>query len=505
MTKEYAYQDNPVLTEVYIAGKKLLEQYVGEIGDISHSSDYPRITEYRVGEVTFTLNDPEGIFSPNKTDNFFVNEMQDQSGRNAPVEIKAGFLVGETRYLQTVFSGRIIRIRQSGRQGTLKVTCSDNFREIRKPVNDFGIERRFRIYGSASEDQGNVAYPVMKGLMPASKDSVEIYKDSANTIEPVDSLTTEGHLDANRFVSLEDRFESEGGPIPISDANISNYPQVSLKSPYRYADAKAIIQRLMNGTGISVSIDIPKHILEDSHFSSNGRPNYELIGVTETIRGKEYPSNPSYARWDGYITDWLHIPVDSTQSRIGYYFLYNSPDTLPGLDLFRSAIIKYDKTDKIYTREYVFDPGIKVWKIVNKTDNPKGFYVIVTDEDDKAKIVRIALSGGSYEEHSVSTGELSPYIHHYYVGVGVTRYKQDTRRSFIYHNNKLYYVFSHDEDRDFGVARLETPPSIVVAENFDERGNHAGIDFDIVGSYVVGALTFGNDTNSKVSAFRKAI
>ena len=71
MTKQYSYQRHPVVMSVKIYTQDVTAD-LRALDDIQKSIDYPQLTEFRVGECSFTLKDIHGDFSPNNPANFFT-------------------------------------------------------------------------------------------------------------------------------------------------------------------------------------------------------------------------------------------------------------------------------------------------------------------------------------------------------------------------------------------------------------------------------------------------
>ena len=111
--KQYSYKNYPVIVEVYILGQDVT-LLCANLGEIGKYSDYPDLTEYRVGEFDFVLNDDQGDFSPNNDNNFFVKNGHQKDGDRAPVEVISGFLVNGVKQLETLFKGTIERLQQDG-------------------------------------------------------------------------------------------------------------------------------------------------------------------------------------------------------------------------------------------------------------------------------------------------------------------------------------------------------------------------------------------------------
>ena len=106
----------------------------------------------------------------------------------------------------------------------------------------------------------------------------------------------------------------------------------------------------------------------DSHFSSNGRVNYDLLGTVAS-------SNP--LTWRGYVTDFLH---DGGK----WFFLFNSgQNNINGI----SQVIEYDEATRTYRQLHKFASAVEVWKFEKHGGN---FYIL-------------ASSGGNYDANEASS------------------------------------------------------------------------------------------------------
>ena len=296
--KDLHYGGLPVSVSVKIHNQDVTSD-LASVDDIGQGIDYPNLTEFRVGECAFIIRDVTGDFSPNNASNFFTQHGGQRTGRNSPVEIEAGFIVDGTPHTATVFKGNIIRLVQDATGATVKVVCTDNFGDMRKKtIADFGIPRHFMLTENLEQvSAGNGAYPIMDAVLPASDGSVSLATRVGETIQPVQKLQTEGTLNPRNFIIDREGVSTEGGPIVNRGIG---YPQIKMKSPYRYRHIKDVITDILNHAGISDSeINIPEQAV-DAHFSSNGRVNYDLLGNIGS-------GNP--VTWNGYVTDFLQGDV----------------------------------------------------------------------------------------------------------------------------------------------------------------------------------------------------
>ena len=497
--KEYHYQDYPVLLDIFISGENLT-RYLSEISSLNQTLDYPDMSKYEVGETSFILNDDEGIFSPSNDSNFFVDNGFNKNGYRAPVEIKSGFLVNGVRRLETIFIGNIIRINQGSKSATVEITSVDKLQPIRvDKVVDFGIPRRFMILHNPLPKTSNGEYPILKAVLPASNESALLHtRNNQIGRPPVERIKTEGDLNPLNYQFTDEGIETEGGIIQNRGIG---YPQIQMKSPFRYKNVKDLVKLILEEYDITDQSKYDIDILEkevETYFSSNGRPGYDIIG-TQPLG----TSNP--VGWLGHVTDIIY---DNNK----YYFLYNVKQLYP------SMIIEYDKLTGISSVVHKGSAGDEYWKLNKSGSN---FAIMasngVYDSSDSMSNTRILLYNNvsdTVTDLVPSSASLKPQLAHLYllgksdfedfVGGG-EYFLPDTRRSMIYHNGELYYAYVSSNQCGIAKATTQSVRSSVISWNSDGNGNHAGTSFDIKNGVLGGFTSFNNKPNSRISAFRKAL
>ena len=492
--KQHSYRGHPVAVTIKIHGQDVTDG--ATLDDIQQSLDYPNLTEFRVGECSFTLKDIHGDFSPNNPSNFFTRNGGQRTGHNSPIEIETGFIVDGTRHTEILFKGNIIRLVQDATPATVRVVCSDNIGDMRtKGIVDFGIPRHFRLLEDLEHAGENGFYPIMDAIMPASHGSATLKTSVTDTpITPIQKLATEGTLNPRNF-SIDDKgVHTEGGVIRGAQYG---YPQIQMKSPYRSRHIKDVIADILSHAGITNSdISIPAQDV-DAHFSSNGRVNYDLIGNIGS-------SNP--VTWNGYVTDFLH---DTTNKK--WYFLYNKHRNNPNGF---SQIIVYDEATRTYTKLHGFSTSTEVWKFTKAGNN---LYILATTGGNydanqnscRTHILQLDITNTTETVFVAHTVTLQPQLGHYYHGVGSVFMKPDSRRQLIYRNaDGLYYAYVDSGNNNIGIAKAtaaNTTPSAVITMNMDTYENQGGIAFDINGSTLHGAMTFVSGSRSQTLAFKKAL
>lgn len=495
MLKSLSYSGHPIALIVKIHDQDVTDDIVS-VDDIARGTDYPNLTEFRVGECAFIIRDTTGNFSPNNDSNFFTQHGGHRTGYHAPVKIDAGFIVDRQRHTQTIFQGNIIRLVQDATPATVKVVCSDNFGDMRtKGIADFGIARHFMIAEDPTQSAENGVYPILQAIMPASHGSTTLKRRVNDTppIKPVQKLQTEGTLDPKNFIIDDKGVHTEGGPI-VNRA--IGYPQIRMKSPYRYRHIQDVITDILNHAGITNSdISIPEQDVA-AHFSSNGRINYSLIGNIGS-------GNP--VTWNGYVTDFLY---DSGK----WSFLYNGGRNNPnGI----SQVIEYDVATRTYTRLHKFASATEVWKWTKSGNN---FYILATtggnydanEMSSENQIIHLDISGNTPAETVFvpHTNSLRPQLAHYYGGVGSVHMLPDSRRKIIYRENDgLYYAYVDSANNNFGIAKAtaQNTTEAVITINQDNYENHSGIGFDINAGVLRGATTFVSNSRSQILAFKKTL
>lgn len=495
--KAHSYKGHPIALTVKIHDIDVTDA-VAVLDDITSGVDYPNLTEFRIGECTITLMDAHGDYSPNNPSNFFTQHGGHRTGRHSPVEIEAGFIVDDgTTHTETIFKGTVLRLVQDAKPATVKLICADGVGGLRSDaIADFGVSRHFMLVADTSRSGENGLYGIMDAVMPASHGSVSLATRTGETLPPVQKLKNEGTLNPRNFTIDREGVRTEGGLIVNRQVG---YPQLRMKSPYRYRHIKDIITDILNHAGIANSeINIPEQDV-DPHFSSNGRVGYQLIGNIGS-------SNP--VTWNGHVTDQIHDTANNKK-----YFLYNKHRGNPNGF---SQITEYDETTRTETKLHGFDAAAEVWKFTKVGDK---FYVIATtggnydanESTSENQIIEVDISTDppTPTVFVAHTASLQPQLSHYYAGVGGVHHKPDSRRQLIYHQNALYYAYCDRANSQFGVAKAinaNTAPTSIVSINLDNYENHAGLGFTIDASGVLkGGMTFLSSGKSQTLVFKKAL
>ena len=483
---------------------------VMELGTISSALDYPNLTKYRVGDVSITLSDEDGIFSPTNDENIFTELGVPQNGHGANIEIKAGY----DSYRTILFKGKVLDATQNSIEGTVDISVTNSLhRMFTEQVRDFGIEKQFKIEAE-QEKELNGIYKISDWLLPLSDDSITVKKDINSELEEVIELANRGYLNSDNFVVTDEGIETEGGDIKGAAAN---YPQVIFKAPYRYKSVKTLISDLLSEVDIENSEIILPKIDLGNHFSSVGRIGYNGVIGTRSV------GSGNSISWEGYTTDFI---FEGSSPETGkFYFLRNPPR---GSLITRASIVEYDvasDTERIlYQAPQDQNWTTEFWKIAK---NGNDIAVLATDAGFKSPDINYLPDVSIPEDGSYDAGESGDrsYIffrdatlpagnstietvvtkgnsfecqigHYYILGRTVGDYRvndslgsvvsqqlpnvlPDTRHSFLFHNNYLYYVYVGDNS--VGIAKVNNSgnPSLVYSIPRDKDMNRCGLDFDI--------------------------
>jgi len=236
------------------------------------------------------------------------------------------------------------------------------------------------------------------------------------------------------------------------------YPQLRMKSPYRYQHISDVITDILNHAGITKSdIAVPERDVA-AHFSSNGRVNYDLIGTSDLGSG-----NP--VTWNGYVTDFLH---DGDK----WYFLYNKGRGNPNGF---SQVIVYDISTRTYTKLHGFSSATEAWRFTKSGNN---LYIVATtggnydanESSCETRIIQLDIATQTETVFVAHTGQLQPQLSHYYHGVGSAFHKPDSRRPLIYRENDgLYFAYVDRSNSQFGIAKSTAPGATPRPETLGRR------------------------------------
>lgn len=529
-TKQYSYHNYPNLREVRILDQNISE-HVSNIENISSSLDYPNINEYEVSQCTITVKDPNNQFNPEVSSNFFTMHGTGSTppitniGYRAPVEIRAGFLVGTDQRTQIIFSGQILNISRDARTRICTITCTDRTQKIRtEPITDFGLEKRMVVNPTSAGLHGNYAF--YDALTPPSTESISGTSGSTTLVRQR-ALKTEGFLDEKNFIETDDGIQTEGGPLATD-------PLLNMKAPYRNIRIRDAVTRLLAKYGINnPTIELPLVSQGSSFFSNLGRADYE------TAFSDLMATNPGIWQWGGIVTDLL---ADESNNRI-YALISQTGSSLPSTGNPDPKIIRWDLASdtKTVVRELNASSNAEeAWRMaansgfttfyvlgtrpvyINATTTSRAGWAFgsydsaeaTTTDNSKILIQRIGNAQSSptlstFIDHNVSS-DLWPQLGiHYRLDADRTRQERyntlpDSRRSLIVDSSgTLYYPYANATD--FGVAKSSSSNSAtsVLSTKVDEDGfNASGFSWDLSADKVYLGYYYKTDSGTGFKIIR---
>ena len=510
----HAYQGHPTAQHVLIAGETLdyLPEEVLRVEEVSFALDYPSLNLYRPGDCTVVLFDPDGQFSTNNSNNFFVQHGHPVTGDGVEIEIHTGFLVDGQPITNLLFKGTISKVTQGGREGTTAIVASDAMETLfSKEINDFGIERHFRIeQGRSTDIHGN--YEVNDMALPISEGSVTVKKSAAEDFNKVEALSQSGVYDDENYVVGNSGVLSEYLQFPVAN---SQYPQFIGKTAYRDKAVKNIVDDILEEIGITdTDIDIPEVTLSEGNLFRTERIGFSVLGVSAHGEAPD-----ALLGWKGYPTDAIHVSgVD--------YEVYNSPPVESGQTRLDSIVLKHVRATDTWSVVYR-NSDAEIWAIAKQGDficllctdsvlepvaendfrvpdqplKPVLGSYDCTETPNKSYILRITESTGAAHTLIAKNTILSAQVGYYYI-FGATHYERvgpgyqleqvnnivpDTHRAFQIHNSHLYYFYAkNNAEKHHGVAKCAlTGAPEALNEVASDGISHLGGNFIIDGSNVL--------------------
>lgn len=342
---QYAYQGyDPVFS--VIIGETDVTERVYDVGEISLPLDYPELNEWEPGECQFALIDPDGEFSTDNENNFFVQRGLEQSGNLVDVQVLYGFDVDGTKHTNPIFIGKITKITQDADEGLTLIVANDGTTELfSKDVSDFGINRNFKI--ELKDNQGvHGVYPISDFVLPISDGSVDVKKNATESFNQVEQIADTGIFKPENYVVGDKEILSEYLSFP--DTGVG-FPQLKAKSAYHDRDVSHIIADLLEHIEVDESdVEFPE-IERDLNIARNERIGYQILG------------NPDYNEPKDEIATWKGYPTDIIVEGENYYILYNAPPSTNLLSKPDSMLLKYVKSDD--TWHVLYRRKTEMWKI----------------------------------------------------------------------------------------------------------------------------------------------
>ena len=421
----------------FYLGSLDITRYVDqESFSIDKNLDDGEIYDFTVSEVSLTVSNENGRFSPNNNQNLFVDSGQDQSGYRAEINI-----YGDQNL---IFSGQIIRF--SNREAddnsgaTVRWSIVENSVDlIEQNVEDYGIPKRLKIIPRDRNDElGEGTYLFPTAVSPPSDQSASGTGSAfLQQLHFENQIQIEGLLNP-RNVTIEDsELKTEGGYLPEGDD-----PLITFKAPFRYNNVSSLIQSLLEHYGINRNkVTISSLENEESAFQDMGRVGYATEWSETDTQGRL--SNLQEGTWEGYVTDFVideqghgYVPrlncIAEHQNNVygasredagTLYRIY--PDTRT---IKKVAVIGNEINDRVDGLTSINDRLILMTR--------RNLYELKIDDDDSVTVIELNLSGYDVD----GNGRLGSGRGH---GVGLTTrgdqifigYRQGLNYATIHGNN----------------------------------------------------------------------
>ena len=523
LSKSEHYQNLGLDVQVLIADEDVTAD-VERLGEINTAADFPVPTAYKVGSISLSLIDADGTYSPDNPDNFFTANGAQQSGIGASVEIKAGFLVEPITY-ETIFTGVIARTNYNPVTGALSISVFNDLHTLYShQITDFGVQRdNFHIDADPDSEELHGKYEIAPWALPFSDDSVEVKKSLNEVLTEQPLLRSEGDLDSDNYVVVDDGIETEGGLI---EGASTGYPQAEGKSPYRYISVENAVQKLIADAGFAdtdIEIDLPTRVTEP-YLASRGRVPYSVVGSADAS------VSSNLLTWQGFVSDMLYH--DNAWwylicPRIGDYenlpLIIKETDAGDSSVVFRFPQLKDGTRTRqawefgISTDDYIYVLCTDVRQRASQSSHVTDARFPFLDSDSTPYIVRLTTSGTGLTDYVKKSGTYHPLLYRKYIfgqtygdrrppelvdkipPQQVPNVVADNRRALQVVGSAVYFAFY--TDTQVGVRGQDGRDTFLKAFNRDGRGNQYGVAFDVSGDKVAGALTFIEDGRSRIIAF----
>ena len=504
-TKQYAYQQHPVIWKVLLDSGSDMEDIshlVIDIQGLTESLDIVRPIEFTTSDVRITVSDANSDFS----DNFTV-------GYKAPVTIKAGYLVSGAEQTEVLFSGEVISTVEDVKGRTFRMTVSDDSQKLReKEITDFGMEKHMSLLPGEENEHGS--YPFPEAVAPVSAGSF-----TGPGLTKKDALRTEGDLDSDNVLFGENAIETEGG---LRTENTV----VTLKAPYRWKRIETLIDKILAKYNVTQNqVDVDTFEFENAYLSTQGRVGYDLDASDS--------SNIENFAWEGYVTDF-------TYQADKFYFLYSSP-----VSSSRAKLISYTPASDEYAVLAESTSYEQWWRLAVSGD-ANTFYILGTsgishlhqpvlgvydpsepypqtfikrfEQGTPPTLSNYYSASNYYDEatHRINSGHYPPVLGMYYhfgFAPGSIRRQgilPDTRKGFhlreVSMRDEIYYLYANATK--FGVAKISTAggtPVVVLSAERDGNFNWLGCDFTMDGGVLYAGFTWQGATNSTIKLVKVTI
>ena len=402
--------------KLIILGERIENRLIKSISPLNAELDYPALTTFNIGNVSITLFDPDGNFSPNNPDNFWtrhwdradISEHYNQVGYKGAVEIHIGYDRDGTIESEKIFDGEVANIRVNLQPPEVIIEAVDASQNLRPAkVYDFGIARK-AVLPEDEDATYTGRYPFPPDSIPSERSVSAKTSIDQNEMTDVGTIGTEGTASPLNYQIANNAIETEGGPLWQP-----NLPVATFKDVHRYKRIDTLLKNMLRHYDVrDFDIDILGQQTDKPHFAANGRVGWELENLSTDL-AREW-------NWDGYVKS---VVYDSANKK--YYMLYGQqanhlPDRLISYD------VAIDSWERIATTNITLG-GVQreyeMWQLA--TDDFDNFYILATVHriDENEELVR-----GTYDALESTIREPTQIsILHYQISTGTWTEIDDAR------------------------------------------------------------------------------
>ena len=262
--------------KLIILGQTIPQNVIKRISPLNSELDYPHLTTFNISNISITLHDPDGHYTPNNPDNFWTQHKHQQTGYRSTVQIQIGLsdCASGSPCPDTVrtFHGHIANIRANLRPPEIIIEALDATQTLRPThLHNFGIPRKV-ILTEETDTTYSGRYPFPEPAIPSDKSITAHTSITRVAMTDVGTISTEGNATPLNYQVANSAIETEGGPLWAPET-----PLVTYKDAYRYKRVDTLVRKILKHYGITdIEIDIPPQHSITPHFASHGRPAFEL-------------------------------------------------------------------------------------------------------------------------------------------------------------------------------------------------------------------------------------
>ena len=362
-----------------ILGQAISNSLIKSMSDLTAELDYPKLTNFNIGNVSVTLIDEDGEFNPNNPNNFWTTnwarvglpEHYNQVGFKGRFEVYIGYDRDGTIESEKVFDGEVADITVNLNPPEVVVRAIDTSQSLRPTtIFDFGIARKV-VLPERTDNRNYGEYPFPPQSIPSEKSIEAITTPGRDAMTDVGTIGIEGETDPLNYQVENNVLQTEGGVLASG-----NKPETTFNDVYRYKRVDTLINKLLTHHNVVNSdIEILPQTTE-AHFSSNGRPGWELENLSTDL-ARQW-------RFRGYVKD---VVYDSTNDK--FYMLYGQKSTAVP-----DRIISYDVATDTWERVATTTQTIagvtyqcEFWQLA--TADFSTFYVLATVGLDSQEGLRV--------------------------------------------------------------------------------------------------------------------